>query len=71
LKIIGVCNQAKSNHTSYFFIFNTGHAKLMTSYYLLEKLRKIPDLKNAKYLNPYLGSKGNSIRYLSVVPGDL
>ena len=44
------------------------HAKLMTTYYPLHKLRKIPGLENAKYVDPYAGSKGNSIRYLSVAP---
>ncbi|KZL93585.1 glucose inhibited division protein A [Clostridium magnum DSM 2767] len=40
----------------------------MTSYYPLEKLRKIKGLENAKYIDPYAGGKGNSIRYLSVAP---
>ena len=44
------------------------HAKLMTSYYPLDKLRKIKGLENAKYVDPYAGGKGNSIRYLSVAP---
>ena len=46
----------------------TAHAKLMTTYYPLHKLRKIRGLENAKYVDPYAGSKGNSIRYLSVAP---
>lgn len=40
----------------------------MTTYYPLEKLRKIEGFENAKYVDPYAGSKGNSIRYLSVAP---
>jgi folate-dependent tRNA-U54 methylase TrmFO/GidA len=40
----------------------------MTSYYPLDKLRKIPGLENAKFVDPYSGGKGNSIRYLSVAP---
>lgn len=40
----------------------------MTTYYPLKKLRKIEGLENAKYVDPYAGSKGNSIRYLSVAP---
>ena len=40
----------------------------MTTYYPLEKLRKIPGLEHAKYVDPYAGSKGNSMRYLSVAP---
>ncbi|MEY8001386.1 FAD-dependent oxidoreductase, partial [Clostridium sp. Mt-5] len=44
------------------------HVKLMTSYYPLDKLRKIPGLENVKFIDPYAGGKGNSIRYLSVAP---
>ncbi|MEG1256776.1 FAD-dependent oxidoreductase, partial [Clostridium sp.] len=44
------------------------HAKLMTSYYPLDKLRKIQGLEDAKFVDPYAGGKGNSIRYLSVAP---
>ena len=40
----------------------------MSAYYPLEKLRKIPGLEHARYLDPYAGGKGNSIRYLSVAP---
>ncbi|AYE35713.1 glucose-inhibited division protein A [Clostridium septicum] len=40
----------------------------MTTYYPLQKLRKIKGLEKAKYVDPYAGSKGNSIRYLSVAP---
>ncbi len=40
----------------------------MTTYYPLEKLRKIKGLENAKFVDPYAGGKGNSIRYLSVAP---
>ena len=41
---------------------------LQKSLWILEKLRKIPGLEHAKYVDPYAGSKGNSIRYLSVAP---
>lgn len=40
----------------------------MTTYYPLDKLRKIKGLENAKYIDPYAGGKGNSVRYLSVAP---
>lgn len=49
-------------------LLDTGHAKLMTSYYPLDKLRKIEGMEKAKYIDPYAGGKGNSIRYLSVAP---
>jgi len=43
-------------------------AKLMTTFYPLDKLRKIKGMESAKYIDPYAGGKGNSIRYLSVAP---
>ena len=43
--------------------------KLMTTYYPLEKLRKIPGLEHAASMLILMQeSKGNSIRYLSVAP---
>lgn len=64
-----VCQQyALKEFAENIILLDTGHAKLMTSYYSLEKLRKIKGLENAKYVDPYAGGKGNSIRYLSVAP---
>ncbi|MBU5455030.1 FAD-dependent oxidoreductase [Caproiciproducens sp. MSJ-32] len=62
-----VCQQyALKEFAENIVLLDTGHAKLMTSYYPLNKLRKIKGLEKAKYVDPYAGSKGNSIRYLSV-----
>lgn len=64
-----VCQQyALKEFAENIILLDTGHAKLMTTYYPLEKLRKIEGLEHAKYVDPYAGSKGNSIRYLSVAP---
>lgn len=64
-----VCQQyALKEFAENIVLLDTGHAKLMTTYYPLNKLRKIKGLENAKYVDPYAGSKGNSIRYLSVAP---
>ncbi|WP_291634603.1 FAD-dependent oxidoreductase [Clostridium sp.] len=64
-----VCQQyALKEFAENMILLDTGHAKLMTSYYPLENLRKIKGLENAKYIDPYAGGKGNSIRYLSVAP---
>lgn len=63
---IKVCQQyALKEFAENVVLLDTGHAKLMTSYYPLDKLRKIKGLENAKYIDPYSGGKGNSIRYLS------
>jgi hypothetical protein len=64
-----VCQQyALKEFAENIVLLDTGHVKLMTSYYPLDKLRKIKGLENAKYIDPYAGGKGNSIRYLSVAP---
>ncbi|MGL5085720.1 MAG: FAD-dependent oxidoreductase [Clostridium sp.] len=66
---IKVCQQyALKEFAENIILLDTGHAKLMTTYYPLHKLRKIKGLEKAKYVDPYAGSKGNSIRYLSVAP---
>ncbi len=51
-------------------LLDTGHAKLMTPYYNIETLRKIPGFKNARYEDPYSGGKGNSMRYFAMAPRD-
>lgn len=64
-----VCQQyALKEFAENIILLDTGHVKLMTSYYPLDKLRKIPGLENVKFIDPYAGGKGNSIRYLSVAP---
>lgn len=64
-----VCQQyALKEFAENVVLLDTGHAKMMTTYYPLEKLRKIKGLENVKYIDPYAGGKGNSIRYLSVAP---
>lgn len=51
-------------------LLDTGHAKLMTPYFPLEKLQKIEGLENARYEDPYTGGKGNSMRFFSMAPRD-
>lgn len=66
-----VCQQyALEDYAKNIVLLDTGHAKLMTSYYSLEKLRNIKGLEKAKYEDPYSGGIGNSIRYLSMAPRD-
>lgn len=59
-------NEFKDN----VILLDTGHAKLMTPYFQLERLRKIPGFENARYEDPYAGGKGNSMRFLSMAPRD-
>lgn len=64
-----VCQQyAIDEYAENIILLNTGHAKMMTSFYPLEKLRKIKGLENARYEDPYSGGIGNSVRYLSIAP---
>ena len=49
---------------------NRGPAKLMSPYYPLEKLRKIPGFEGSIIVDPYSGGKGNSVIYFSVAPRD-
>jgi hypothetical protein len=51
-------------------VLDTGHAKLMTPFFPLEALRKIPGFENARYEDPYAGGLGNSIRYVDMAPRD-
>jgi hypothetical protein len=51
-------------------LLDTGHAKLMTPFYNLQRLHKIPGFENARYEDPYSGGKGNSMRYFAMAPRD-
>ena len=66
-----VCQQyATLDFAENAILLDTGHIKLMTSYYPLDKLRKIEGLENAVYIDPIAGGNGNSIRYLAASPRD-
>ena len=62
-----VCKQyALDEYADNIILLDTGYAKIMTPFFDLESLRKIPGFERARYADPYAGGKGNSIRYLSV-----
>jgi hypothetical protein len=63
------CQQyALPDYADNLIILDTGHAKLMTSYFPIEELRRVPGLENVRYEDPYAGGKGNSIRFLALAP---
>jgi len=65
------CTQyAIADYAANLILLDTGHAKLMTSYFPLEDLRTIPGLEQARYEDPYAGGIGNSMRYLGMAPCD-
>ncbi len=51
-------------------LLDTGHAKLMTPFFPLEKLSRVPGFENARYEDPYAGGKGNSMRFFNMAPRD-
>jgi hypothetical protein len=51
-------------------LLDTGHAKLMSPFFPLEALRRVPGFENARYEDPYAGGVGNSIRYVGMSPRD-
>lgn len=51
-------------------LLDTGHAKLMTSYYPLDILHQITGFENARFEDPYAGGIGNSMRYFGMLPRD-
>ena len=64
-----VCKQyALKEYSENVILLDTGGAKLMTSYYPLHMLRKIPGLENAEYTDPYSAGRGNSIRFIAIAP---
>lgn len=68
---IKVCQQyALPAFAENIVLIDTGHAKLMSPFFNLEKLRMVPGFEGAVIVDPYAGGKGNSIRYLSVAPRD-
>lgn len=51
-------------------LLDTGHAKMMTPFYDLQTLRKIPGFEYARFEDPYAGGRGNSMRYFAMAPRD-
>lgn len=68
---IKVCQQyALPAFSENIVLIDTGHAKLMSPFFNLEKLRMVPGFEGALIVDPYSGGKGNSIRYMAVAPRD-
>ncbi len=66
---VKACQQyALKEFAENIILLDTGHAKLMTPFYTLDKLHKIPGFENARYEDPYAGGKGNSMRYFDMSP---
>ncbi|HHW18931.1 MAG TPA: FAD-dependent oxidoreductase [Firmicutes bacterium] len=65
------CQQyALEEYRENIVLLDTGHAKLMASYFPLQALRRIPGMEYARFEDPYAGGRGNSIRYMAIAPRD-
>lgn len=65
------CQQyATSEFKDNLVLLDTGHAKLMTPFFPLDSLRRVPGFERARYEDPYAGGVGNSIRYVGMSPRD-
>lgn len=51
-------------------LLDTGSVKLMAPFFPLEQLRAIRGFEQAKFEDPYSGSRGNSVRYCLITPRD-
>jgi hypothetical protein len=65
------CQQyASAEYRDNIVFLDTGHAKLMTPFFPLDALRRVPGFENARYEDPYSGGEGNAIRYFDMSPRD-
>jgi hypothetical protein len=65
------CQQyALPEYANNIVLLDTGHAKLMTTYFPIEQLRRVPGFEDARYEDPISGGIGNSMRYFSMTPRD-
>ena len=68
---IKACQQyALKEFADNIILLDTGHAKLMSPFYPLDTLRKIPGFESARYEDPYAGGVGNSMRFTALSPRD-
>lgn len=66
-----VCQQyALEDFAENIILIDTGYCKMMTPFFNLEKLRTVKGFENARYVDPYAGGKGNSVRYMAVAERD-
>lgn len=65
------CQQyAQAEFAENIVLLDTGHAKLMSPYYNLDRLRQVPGFEYARFEDPYSGGQGNSMRFFAMAPHD-
>lgn len=66
-----VCRQyALRPFAENIILIDTGYAKMMTPFFPLEQLRLVEGFENVRFVDPYAGGKGNSVRYTAVAERD-
>jgi hypothetical protein len=65
------CQQyALPEYADNLVLLDTGQVKLMTPYFPLDELRRLPGMERVTYCDPYGGGRGNSVRFGLVTPRD-
>jgi hypothetical protein len=70
LKIKACQQYALPAYSENLVVLHTGQAKLMSPFFPLDLLRKIPGFEGARFKDPYAGGVGNSIRFVGMAPRD-
>jgi hypothetical protein len=70
LKIKACQQYALPAYSENLVLLHTGQAKLMSPFFPLDLLRRIPEFERARYKDPYAGGLGNSIRFIGMAPRD-
>ena len=69
--MIKACQQyALKEFAENIVLLDTGHAKLMSPFFPLEKMREIPGFERVRFFDPLAGGKANSMRFFAVAPRD-
>jgi hypothetical protein len=70
LKIKACQQYALPAYSENLVLLHTGQAKLMSPFFPLDLLRKIPEFEHARFKDPYAGGLGNSVRFVGMAPRD-
>lgn len=61
---------ALKEYAENIILIDTGHVKLMTPFTPLHELRQLPGMEQVRYVDPYAGTLGNSMRFSNLAPRD-
>lgn len=68
---VKVCQQyAQEAFEESLWLIDNGTVKFIAPYFPLTLLRRLPGFERARYVDPYAGGQGNSIRFMALAPCD-